>query len=189
MRISRLIVDHVLEQSKGRPKGENVFHATDLCRCPLKRIYELQFPELARPFAPQLVTGQIVHLGLQHLLREREFKIEVEKSRRIGEYTIIGRIDALNERDRLGVEIKFSRDDKYLPYEHHVLQVKIYNWLFDLDKTILVYVTPERITEFEVHEALRENQVESLILDEKTPKYDWECRYCEFSVICPKKRC
>lgn len=140
MRISRLII----EQSKDRLRGENIYHITDLCRCPLKRTYELKFPELARPFAPQLVTGQIVHLGLQHLLREKEFKIEVEKSRKIGNFTIIGKIDALNERKRLGVEIKFSRDDKYVPYEHHILQVKIYNWLFDLDRTILVYVTPQR---------------------------------------------
>ncbi len=162
---------------------------TDLVRCPLKREFEERFPELYRAsvYSPATILGSLVHLGLENLLSsELNAQTEVKGERQVGDYKIVGRIDAIV--GRVGIEIKTSRADLEIPYEHHVLQAKIYNWLYDLEKTVLVYVTPDRFTEYHVSERVSEEDVIKLVLDKRAPRYDWECRYCHFSVICPNKR-
>ena len=183
-----LVVDvlykYVFENKKEREEG--VVYVTDLCRCPLKSKLEHKYPNLIDPFKPVLLLGQIVHIGLEKLLQDyTEAELEVEKRVKLEKFTIAGRIDAII--DNTGVEIKYSASDAFIPYEHHILQCKIYNWLFDLSKTILVYVTPERITEFNVEERVNELEVLKLIEDDKSPRFSWECSYCEFSRICPNK--
>ena len=161
---------------------------TDLIRCPLKRDFERKYPELhkATVFTPAMILGSLVHIGLQNILSsELNAEIEVRAEKQIGEYTIVGRIDAVV--GRVGVELKTSRSDFDIPYEHHVLQAKIYNWLYDLEKTILVYITPDRFTEYAVNDRLSDDEILKLIFDKKAPKYEWECRYCHFSVICPSR--
>jgi CRISPR-associated exonuclease Cas4 len=162
---------------------------TDLIRCPLKRSFEEKYPELYRAMAytPATILGSLVHLGLEHLLSfELNAEIEVKGEKHIGEYKIIGRIDA--KLGKVGIEIKTSRADIEIPYEHHVLQAKIYNWLFELEKTILVYITPDRITEYVVEDRIDEEEILKLIVDKKAPRYDWECRYCSFSILCPSRK-
>ena len=162
--------------------------ATDLVRCPLKREFEEKYPELYRAtvFTPNTILGSLVHLGLENLLSsELNAEIEVKAEKQIGEYKIIGRIDAII--GKVGIEIKTSRADIEIPYEHHILQAKIYNWLYDLEKTVLVYVTPERFAEYPIEDRLTEDEILRLIVDKKAPRYEWECRYCHFAVICPNK--
>ena len=79
MRVVEIISKFVLQNSENRERGDDIYHVTDLCRCSLKRIYEQKYPHLIKPFAPPLVTGQIVHLGLQQLLGSEGFEIEVER--------------------------------------------------------------------------------------------------------------
>lgn len=162
---------------------------TDLIRCPLKREFEERFPELHRAsvYSPGTILGSLVHMGLERLLSdELNAEVEVKRERQIGEHKIVGRIDAII--GKVGVEIKTSRADVDIPYEHHVLQARIYNWLYDLDKTVLVYVTPDRFTEYTVESRASEEEILKLIVERKVPRYDWECRYCHFSIICPNRR-
>jgi len=162
---------------------------TDLIRCPLKREFEEKYPELYRAsvYTPNTILGSLVHVGLENILSsELNAEIEVKAEKQIGEYKIVGRIDAIV--GKVGIEIKTSRADIDIPYEHHVLQARIYNWLYDLEKTVLVYVTPDRFAEYYVEDRVSEEEILKLIVEKKAPRYDWECRYCHFSVICPNKK-
>ena len=173
----------------------NVYWVTDLVRCPLKREFEIKYPDLTSSdlLNPVFILGMLVHMGLEKILVDfRHAEVEVEKYKKVKigegqEVVISGRIDALIDK-KIGVEIKTSRSDTGIPLEHHVLQCKIYNWLFDIDKTILVYVTPDRFTEYEVSGKLGDEDIVKLITEATAPRYDWECNYCTFRVICPRKK-
>ena len=170
-------------------KEEGAIEVTDLIRCPLKREFEDKFPDLykASAYTPATILGSLVHLGLEQILsNELNAEVEVKGEKWIGDYKIVGRIDA--KLGKVGIEIKTSRADFEIPYDHHVLQARIYNWLFDLEKTVLVYITPDRVTEYVVEEDVEEEEIIKLIVDKTAPRYDWECRYCFFSMICPNKR-
>ncbi len=185
--ITEIVISWRLRELEKHEK--NGIWVTDLIRCPLKREFEERYPELhkATVFTPSTILGSLVHLGLENLLSsELNAEVEVRREKVIGDYKIVGRIDAII--GKVGVEIKSSRADIDIPYEHHVLQARIYNWLYDLEKTVLVYVTPDRFAEFPIEDSAKEEEILRLIVDKKAPKYDWECRYCHFSVICPNKR-
>ncbi|MCX8184229.1 MAG: CRISPR-associated protein Cas4 [Sulfolobales archaeon] len=181
-----------------REKG--VIWVTDLVRCPLKRVYEDRYPDLVLQeiFKPSLIIGTLVHRGLENLLRElvREYSVEteVEGSRDVilddgSAVSIRGRLDMLLVRDfeRVAVEIKSSRSDKNIPQKHHVDQVRAYNWLMDLSGSILLYVTPARVTQFYIEDRMDDSEVVSRVTSKKAPRYSWECSYCIFSVMCPYK--
>ncbi len=178
------------EEHKREP---GVYWVTDLVRCPLKRIYEERYPELTAGdiYSPSSILGSLVHWGLESFLQEQlGAAVEVEEERKIGEIRIKGRIDAVicTGSSRVGVEIKTAMSDVNLPMEHHMLQCKIYNWLFNLDKTILVYITPDRTCEYIVEEKLRDEEVSALAVEDKAPRWPWECMYCPYKVICPEKK-
>ncbi len=190
-----------LDDIKKHVRVENEYYVTDLVRCPLKREYEVKYPELIlrQAYDPVLLMGDIVHMGLESfiekLVKEGYIKgkayIEVEGNKKLGDIVIKGRIDAIIEREngeRIGIEIKSSRRDIGLPHQHHILQVKIYNWLFDLDKSVLIYLTPDRIVEYTISERVGEDEVMELLKSTSTPRWDWECQYCIFSILCPKKK-
>ncbi len=190
-----------LEDAKKHLRKEKEFYVTDLVRCPLKMEYELKYPELVlqQIYNPSTILGDAVHKGIEQILVEAKdlklldgsVEIEVEGSKKVDDYVVKGRIDAIIYRDneqRIGVEIKYARSDLGLPLQHHVMQVKIYNWLFDLNETILIYLTPDRITEYRVNERVDEYEILGLITSRQAPRWGWECSYCVFSVLCPNKR-
>jgi len=181
-------------------RGEGVYWVTDLVRCTLRRDYELKYPELALKelFTPAFVLGDLVHRGLQHLLKERfgnSVSTEVEVQREVslpsgGKVVVRGRADAVlsTNGERVGIEIKTARADIGLPKEHHVDQVRIYNWLLDLNYSILLYITPDRVAQYMVIDKASEEEVISRVTDTTYPRYPWECSYCLYSVLCPYKR-
>jgi len=202
------LYNHLRAERAKHQRGPGVVWVTDLVLCSLKSRYSEVYPELEAPqvFEPTLVLGTIVHKGLQGFLRrvlgeEKGYGVEVEPEASAevdlsqfqpgaGKVVVKGRIDALIllGGERVGVEVKSMRGDAQLPLEHHVDQVRLYNLLFDLPATILLYVTPERITQYEVGERADWREVAQRVLEPKAPRYPWECRYCPFAVLCPKKR-
>ena len=198
----------ILEHKKHQ-RRPNEFWVTDLVRCPLKRDFESKYPELALQdcFNPRYILGDLAHKGLYQSILEIMAKIglvigttvrfEVEGSKELEvdgqKYIVSGRLDIYIEKDdsKIGIEVKTARGDMNLPLHHHVQQVMLYNWLFDLDKSILFYATPERICEFEIKGKYNDNDVKRLIKEaiekKNVPKYDWECNYCIFTIVCPKK--
>lgn len=189
------------ESIEERRREEDVYWVTDLVRCPLKREYEILYPEIRMSsiFSPSAIMGDLVHLGLEEILRKRldnaTVLIEVEGARRVSlpsgrEAEVRGRCDVIVELGgaKLGVEIKTSRSDIRIPLEHHIDQARIYNWLFNLERTYLVYITPERITQYPVDQRASEEEIVSRISSKAYPRYLWECRYCDYSVLCPFKK-
>ncbi|MEM0500722.1 MAG: PD-(D/E)XK nuclease family protein, partial [Ignisphaera sp.] len=105
-------------------------------------------------------------------------------------YVIKGRIDAIVG-DYI-IEIKSGSSDRNLPYEQHIIQTRIYMWLSNLDKAILLYVTPNRIVEYQIKGTMSDKEitelVKSIITGQPAPRYIWECKYCIYSILCPFKR-
>ncbi len=187
MDIIKILYDLEKEEREKHERKDGIIYVTDLVSCPLKPEFERKFPELKTLLEPALTLGNLVHLAIEKILQEKcNAQIEVEKEAKIGEYVIKGRIDAIV--GNIGVEIKYSRTDNYIPYDHHITQVKIYNWLFNLDKTILFYITPDRLAQYEIVDRAGEKYILTLIEDRSIPRYDWECSRCPFAKICHMKK-
>ena len=202
--IQKLLYELRRRERERHKRDPEVFWITDLCRCPLKRIFEIEYPEFQKVsiYTPVFVLGDLVHLGLQlaimkvaDQLKGYNISFEVEGSKDVDMGSTIvrveGRADCILEgSDRIGYEFKTSRGDTGLPREHHILQCSLYNWMFDLDFSILVYVTPDRICEYPVMEKASDSLVAELISDSlklKAPRYPWECKFCQFAQMCSRK--
>jgi len=208
LEIVGLLYAHFREERAKHVRKPGVYWVTDLVSCSLKRSLALKYPELelAELFNPAAVLGFLVHAGLGQLLARAleaegaRVELEVESSLEVsldpaapgsGKAVVKGRADAIvTTRDgaRYGVEVKTSRSDLSLPMEHHVDQARLYNLLFGFEKSYLLYVTPERIAQYEVAERASEEEIAKRIVEAKSPRYAWECRYCPFAVLCPSKK-
>ncbi|AOL16304.1 CRISPR-associated protein Cas4 [Sulfolobus sp. A20] len=199
--ITELLLKKKLEEYLSHSKETNTLYVTDLIRCPKKIKYEEEYKELAisQVYEPSTLLGDLVHAGLESFIKTNlnaEVEVENEKELQVSgkAYKIKGRADAIvNINDqKVVIEIKSARSDRGLPRLHHKMQLQIYLWLFEAKKGILTYITPDRITEYEVNDPLDESTIIRLIEDTITmrgvPRFDWECRYCIFSIICPSKK-
>ncbi len=178
---------------------------SDLVYCSNKYWLKQKYPELILAdnlYAAWAVYGRLVHKGLEQLLEKHGFKLEyeVEKLYKIdldGEKRVIGvtgRLDAIGSwNNKLTVvEIKSSRSDSELPKQHHILQLRIYMNMVNASNGILIYVTPDRVTEYYFDKPLSDEEIKILvretILNTNHPRYQWECQYCPFNVMCPYKQ-
>lgn len=194
-----------LQDYMSHQKEKDTLYVTDLLRCPLKISFEERYKELAisQVFSPAAILGDLVHKGLETLGSIEGYKInaEVEGKREIQlsdqnrKITIKGRADIILEKEsgeKIIVEIKSSRSDKGLPHKHHMMQLQAYLWLFGIGKGILLYITPDRIAEFETSTPLDDATIIKLVQQNlalsPSPRFDWECKYCIFSILCPNKR-
>ncbi|MCS7111361.1 MAG: CRISPR-associated protein Cas4 [Ignisphaera sp.] len=201
--ITNLLYSWKVAEAKKRleEKLRNEIYVTDLIYCPLKYKYQKLYKELAlgTAFSPITLYGEIIHQGLERLLQllfgmdNIKVEVEYEKSVRTNldnnTYIIKGRVDAI-VKDYI-IEIKSSSSDKNLPHEHHITQARLYLWLSNLNKALLIYITPSRIVEFQVKGAVSDEEliklVETVITGRPAPRYSWECRYCTYSILCPQK--
>jgi CRISPR-associated exonuclease Cas4 len=144
-----------------------------------------------------MLLGDMVHLGLEKLMVELgsgwKAEVPVEKVFNVDgtEYRVLGRIDLVQYEDSRPlrvVEIKTVRQlQAPTPYEHHVMQLKVYLELLNVDEGYLVYITPERAVEFRIERGGVdvEELVRQTVYDVSKPRFNWECRYCAFRRICP----
>lgn len=176
----------------------NELYVTDLVYCPLRYRYQAEYRELAlaSSFSPATLLGTLAHSGFGRVLEELfgdKVRLEVDYGKSVkvdGDlYVVVGRVDAVVG-DTV-VEFKTARSDASIPQEQHVLQVRVYLWLTGLRKGIILYATPDRVAEYEVQDPATDEEVARLVRETVTgrpaPRYQWECRYCAFSVICPRK--
>lgn len=179
-------------------REHNVYWVSDLVKCPIKREFELKYPEIALStiYSPYYILGDLIHKGLEGVISEKlSAEIEVEKSINVklsnGEEIIIkGRIDGIittENGENIGIEIKSARADIGIPQQHHIDQVRIYNWLFNLARSILIYITFNRVTEYEVPDRASTEEVIQRVKDRRAPRYSWECSYCTYAILCPFK--
>jgi len=194
-KILKLKVDEYLDHQK----DENTLYVTDLVRCPLiSQKYEREYKDLAiiNAVNAAAIMGNFVHDSLESFLiknfNNTQTEVEVEKKISIDgkEITIKGRMDAVieNNNEKIIVEIKSSRSDRGIPHENHKIQLKTYMWMTGIRKGLLLYITPDRITEFEEIEPMTDEEImrlaEETIKMTKTPRYQWECKFCAFSKVC-----
>jgi len=160
---------------------------TELVECQKKAHFRLAMPEFNLP-NPATITGEFVHKGILAWLKHYyEARTEVEMEKELGGWLFKGRIDAILD-DGTVVEVKFMRSSvERAPLEHHLEQLRLYLWLTGLEKGVLLYVTPEAVYEHVITTPFKDEQVIALLQDKRTPKYDWECGYCNWSSFCEKK--
>ena len=196
------ILKKKLEDYLSHQKEENTLYVTDLVRCPLKNYYEKEYKELAMSevFTPSAILGDFVHAGLEDFIRNNfpnaQTEVELEKEIPVNnkQVKIKGRVDAIAEieGEKTVIEIKTARADKGLPHEHHKTQLQIYLWLTGIRKGLLIYITPDRITEYPVNEPLDDSVIirlaEETLNMNRAPRYSWECKYCVFASLCPYKK-
>jgi CRISPR-associated exonuclease Cas4 len=190
------------EEREKHPKEPGTVWVTDLVSCSLKSKYMSLYPDLvaSEVFNPPTIVGTLIHRGLEELLKNifetKQFKVEIEPETSMelelpsGKVVLKGRADMIltsPQGARIGVEIKSMRGDMPTPLEHHVDQVKFYNYMFGLEKTLLVYVSPDRVTQYELCEKASQEEIVKRLLEPVSPRYPWECKYCPFSVLCPNK--
>lgn len=192
-KIFRAYLDFMNEKYRHEHLPDKV-HVHDLIRCKHKSELEVLFPEGSHKLSPVLFLGEAVDEFVKNLIlnyKEKLFKdlvsttSEVEKKISINgrEITIIGRPDIIM-RDSV-IEIKYSRTPEDKPLEHHIAQLKLYMYLTNKKKGILIYFTPHGLREFVFEEEISDNYVQELVDSWKTPRYDWECQYCNYREICP----
>jgi CRISPR-associated exonuclease Cas4 len=194
------LVNSKINDTLSHKREDKALYVTDLVRCALKIKYEEKYKELfiAESIKPSTILGDLVHEGLEKFLAEKfNAKLEVESEKQVtlaqDVYKIKGRADAIIEGEKkIVIEIKTARADKGLPLEHHKQQLRLYLWLFDANEGILVYITPDRVTEYSIRNKAEDDEVIRLVEETikllKTPRYNWECSYCIFNVICPESR-
>lgn len=181
-------------------KLDNEIYVIDLIHCPLKYYYQKQYKELtiASAINPVTILGELIHYGIEEIILkifnmanvkiETEFVKEIEVDGAI--YIIKGRIDAIV--DDYIIEIKSSRSDTFIPQTHHVIQTRIYLWLTGYRKAILLYITPNRIVQFDIDDPATNGEISDLVRGilyrSPIPRYPWECNYCIYSVLCSYKK-
>jgi CRISPR-associated protein Cas4 len=168
----------------------------------LKRAYLKRIKAAApTPIEFLKIVGNDVHLKLQDVLREEGYQVEVGVSIKIGEFKLIGRVDALKddgENPHL-IEFKTVQEIPQEPLESHVLQAQAYMLMTGLEKGYIVYLARKdgRVRVFKVSrdkKALKKVIEKAYILlkalKEKTPpppeRGPW-CNACPFTLTCSKR--
>jgi len=174
-------------QRKLEEKTEDERWVSELVECSKKSEFRLKLPEYDLP-SPATMVGEFVHRGVLQWFEEYyEAEIEKEITKELDGWTIKGRVDAILD-DKFLVEVKFMRaSPEREPLGHHKLQLRLYLWLTDLEKGVLLYVTPEAIYEHTIDIPFTDEQVRMLLREEQTPRWDWECGYCSWSSFFEKK--
>ena len=186
------------EEEEKHRRTEDTWWVTDLVRCPLKREFELRYPELVKHqvFTPFFILGDLAHEGVHSVLSRLgrvEFEVEAEKAVALPdgrEARVRGRADAIyygEGGEKIVIEVKTSRSDAGIPHEHHIDQVRAYLWLHEANEGVLLYVTPDRVTQFPVSDPMTTDEVVERMTSKDYPRYSWECQYCPYSVLCPHK--
>lgn len=187
----------------------NVVWVSAVVQCPMKWVFLKKYPEISKAdIKGYYVLGKAVHYGIQWLLQNYphdlgfdfvEVEQNVEKIVDLDTDTKIvlsGRVDAIGYRDhseyleKTVIEIKTARSDIGIPHQHHVDQLRIYMNMVNAQRGILLYITPDRITEFEIENPMSDEELLELLenfMELKSPRFDWECQYCIYSGFCPKK--
>jgi len=184
-------------QEQHPQKGEKIVYVTDLLHCVLRPRTETS------PIS--LIRGIALHEGIQKLLKEYgEIEIEFEKEikKQYGEYTLIGRVDAILK-DGTIIEFKSVYKPPTFPYESHIYQVLIYMTMIGSQKGLLVYLGNNEITEFEISQGQIRNaengqiyfvqyqiddnwifkQIIAYVTKTLVATFD-ECKFCEINKSC-----
>jgi len=179
------------EHIEKKKSNRSVIWVSDLARCKRAREYDLIYDFLFN-IKSEWVLGKLAHMGFYEYLKSiygpDNVRTEVEVEKKVGDYLLKGRIDAVVN-GNLIIELKTGRDiPTNEPSEHHVVQVKAYLWMVGLEKAKLIYLTRAQWREFVIEEPYNEDEIVALIDADTSPKWDWECNYCQYNSICSARK-
>jgi len=178
-------------------KDEKTVYVTDLLHCVLR-------PQEEVPLVP-LIRGTALHEGIEKLLKEYgglEIEFEKEIKKQFGEYTLVGRLDAILK-DGTVVEFKSVYKPPQFPYLPHIYQVLIYMNMVGSKKGLLVYLGNNEISEFEITEGqVKNTETGQIFFGQYSVNDEWiyrqivayftktlvavfdECKFCEINKSC-----
>jgi CRISPR-associated exonuclease Cas4 len=176
---------------KFKKQGKKLLFVHELCECSFKRTMRARFPDVekAQTFNSRFVIGQLIEEALKHRFEdvdEHAFTKEVT----IDDECIVvsGMVDIIEPKTSMPIEVKYLTSLESVPREHHVLQLQIYLWLVSKAKGELTYVSPQGVKSYSVNTPLTDEEIIQLIREEKTPRWEWECGYCEYKQFCNKAK-
>lgn len=194
-KIFRAYLDFVQEKYKHEHLKDKI-HVHDLIRCKHKSQMEAIFPELASTASPIFLLGEALDEFIKALVLNKKEMLFADLETTSGEFTkditfkeskitLIGKPDIVLK--DIVIEIKYSRNIEDKPLDHHINQLKLYMFLTDKSKGILIYFTPQGLREYVFDEVISEEFVRELLATWASPRYEWECQYCNFRNICPHR--
>ena len=198
-KVRRAYLRHIAEKYVSK-RRHNCIYVHELCGCPIRATLDKMLQKYSiidiSNMSDKIIIGELLHEGIKNVLTYEECYEPTEKCRILTingrDIEICGTADILCEGEV--IEVKYvSKTDKVVnnstvtPYEHHILQVRLYGWLYSVDRCVLLYITPTRIVHV-VEKPLTDDEVvrhvESWLSWERTPMWDWECRYCRYVNMC-----
>jgi CRISPR/Cas system-associated exonuclease Cas4 (RecB family) len=148
MSLKNLLFDvYRKRQEEFKPESDNEIWVSWLSECQVKR--EQVTEDNANPY--WLIRGIVTHIGVQTFLKDEvadvekkvEYPIEVDGK----QYVLKGSIDVVLK-DGTIVELKTSRRNPGVFYPQHVFQLQLYMFMLNVERGLLVYLTPDDAIEY-----------------------------------------
>jgi CRISPR/Cas system-associated exonuclease Cas4 (RecB family) len=171
-----------------RKYGKRVLFAHELLMCSYKRELRSLIPELdmVSSFNPKFIVGEIVEQGVEEFMARLGFKkFEEICVMELGDVLIAGSPDYVSEDKRTVVDVKYSFNPRMK--DHHLKRVQIYMTICGADRGVLIYISPKGIISYESTQPLSSKEIVFHATTWSTPKWQWECNYCEFREFCTIK--
>jgi len=171
-----------------RDEVDRIVWVHELCECPEKVRFEIDFPQLAENvrFKPAVMLGELIHIalekwGLEYTPQVYHKILDVDGER----VMVAGMPDYVSKSLDTVVDFKYSAHIGQEPLQHHVLQVQLYMWLCDVKHGELWYFTHDSFKSFSIDMPASDENVIHEILYRSIPRWpEWECKYCECRQIC-----
>jgi len=180
-------------REKYRRKGKILLFVHELCECSNKRKMRQRFPEIERAetYNPRFLVGELIEEALKKKFKSEGDNVYTKELNINGKiYVISGMIDIIDPETKIPIEVKYQTFLQGKPYEHHVLQLRLYMWLVNVKRGELLYVSPEGIKFFIIQKPLTDKEVIKLMEKEKSPRWpEWECCYCPYQQFCSESSC
>ena len=140
------------------------------------------------------IVGEDAHSRILEVLKKHGYEVESSFKLRIKDMTLVGRIDAYN--DKHVIEFKVVDEIPEKPYESHKLQVQLYMLAVRIPTAYIVYISRRdgRVKVFKVkyNRGDAKRAVERayrlfLALKENTPpppERSSYCNYCPYTLTC-----
>ncbi len=166
--------------------GITVYFVHELVGCKKRYEYGRELLEKAQEDGDfednsAFIIGDSVEKRIIELLNAKEAFVAFKYLDSDKKVLIIGSADGWYENRPL--EIKY-RSSTCAPEEYHILQARLYAWLYDVDYSWLVIVSPKCIRSFKAY-ATSTQEIKYLIENWSSPRFASECNFCPFALSCP----
>lgn len=197
MRIKDMIDNYIKGQKEDKYHIPviGVFHASECGKCP--RFIYLDKTDSAKPkplTQRSFLVGRMFHDFIEKNIL-KDYKLEQQIQGKIGDITIVGRVDALNDKEI--IELKTTSGMGYItkPSKEYIIQLNIYMHFTGIHEGRIVYINKNNMNTLEflvkynkelfehtinklrfIHQKLKE-KVNPMVIDPEITPYCYNCRY------------